>query len=522
MFQTLVNTILIMSVVGTIIYMVAYLLRSITMNFFDSTWHLYMTCITLLVFLLPISLVLNALKIDLLGFFTYSEKIIIQMGEGNYLENGMASLDVLLTSSNQSAAYLFYKALLENFVIWIKYIWISGVLVFSVLNLKHYIAFKKVVSSSYLIEDNLVQEVLNACKREIGVSRNIEISENKTLGTPILMGLFKSQIILPEGTLQASELELIFSHECIHLKRGHLWVKTLLICVSVIHWFNPLCLLLRKDVNRLCELACDEELVEKINYNERKKYAETIISMLDKRVGASGIVCSALSESSKNLKERLSKIFEYKKPKKGMRLLSLGVALSIVLLSVPVSGAVAHRVTNTFERNTLQTPVQDTIMEMHPVQVKGGDEVDEDSILASLPEANSDITLSWPIPSSKYVTAPFGKRYHPVSKEEFMHSGVDIAAQKGTEIVAAGSGEVIYSEWNDNFGYTIRIKHDDVYSTAYAHCSKLLVKSGDIVKSGQKIAEVGSTGKSTGPHLHFEVTKEGEIQDPLTYVNVPN
>ncbi|MBF4695893.1 M23/M56 family metallopeptidase [Fusibacter ferrireducens] len=522
MLQTLVNTIWIMSVVGAIVYTVTYLLRPITEKFFDSTWHLYMTCMILLVLLMPTSLVWNTSDIDLSGLRTYSEKIIFQIGEDHALESGMASLDVLSAPNTQNSVY---KALLENLVACIKYIWVGGVLVFSAINLKRYRAFKRLVKSSRLVEEHLLQEVLNSCKREIGIRRHVEILEHKTLSTPILVGLLKPRIILPEGTMQKSELELVFSHECIHLKRSHLWIKALLICVSIIHWFNPLCMLLRKDVNRLCELACDEELVEKIGYGKRKKYAATIIGMLDRKMEMSGVVYSAFNENAKNLKERLSKILDYKKPKKGIQFLSLGVALSIALFIIPISSAVAYEGMSTIGKNALkenevQIPVQETLISAQGEQTaEMADVAKQDSASTPLDESNSNITLSWPLPDHNIVTAPFGERQHPITKEAFVHSGIDIAAQRGTEILAAGSGEVVYSEWHDDFGYTIRIKHDDVYSTAYAHCSKLFVKSGDFVAMGQKIAEVGSTGKSTGPHLHFEVTQSGEVQDPLTYIN---
>ncbi len=524
MFQTIFNMILMMSIVGTIIYMTAYLLRAITMKIFDSTWHLWMTCVTLLFFLLPISLLLDVLKMDVLSFFVSPGKVpsvIFKLGEGNYIESGMASLDVLLISNTQRADFIFYKALLEKSVVFIKYIWISGVLIFSMLNFKRYREFKKIIKRSRLIGDGFVHDVLSASKQEIGISRKITLLENKFLGTPILMGLFKPQIVLPKVEIEAFELEYVFSHECIHLKRGHLWIKALLILVGIIHWFNPLCLLLKRDVNRLCELSCDEELVEKIHYNERKKYAQTIISMLDKRIGMSGIVYSALNENTQNLKERLSKILEYRKPKKGMRFFSVFVALIIALLSVPVSSAVAYRSPEPVMDGRIQSSgdLSDALFDLEKLH-PDGESAQAGFFMPTSPlKETEEMNFQWPLPRSNYVTSPFGTQHHPVTNEERFHSGVDVAAEKGADIVAAGSGEVIFSEWHDDYGYTIRIKHNDVYSTAYAHCSKLLVKAGDLVKAGQKIAEVGSTGKSTGPHLHFEITKDGELQDPLTYVN---
>ncbi len=99
------------------------------------------------------------------------------------------------------------------------------------------------------------------------------------------------------------------------------------------------------------------------------------------------------------------------------------------------------------------------------------------------------------------------------------HTGVDWRAPKGTTINASDGGKVIHAGWKGNYGYCVIIDHENGYQTYYAHCSKLIVKKGERVYQGQKIAEVGSTGRSTGPHLHFEVRYNGKHQNPLKYVN---
>ena len=95
---------------------------------------------------------------------------------------------------------------------------------------------------------------------------------------------------------------------------------------------------------------------------------------------------------------------------------------------------------------------------------------------------------------------------------------MDIAAPSGTEVRAADRGKVLISGWNGGYGYYIAIDHGNGLSTAYAHNSRLLVKEGDLVAQGQAIAKSGSTGLSTGPHLHFEVRKEGVPIDPADYL----
>jgi len=122
----------------------------------------------------------------------------------------------------------------------------------------------------------------------------------------------------------------------------------------------------------------------------------------------------------------------------------------------------------------------------------------------------------WPV--SGDITSYFGYRMHPILKKRKYHSGIDIAAGMGTPIKASDYGVVIFSGRNGGYGLMIVLDHGLGISTVYAHCSRLLVSKGETVSQGQIIAHVGSTGLSTGPHLHFEVRKDGVPVDPLNYI----
>jgi len=127
-------------------------------------------------------------------------------------------------------------------------------------------------------------------------------------------------------------------------------------------------------------------------------------------------------------------------------------------------------------------------------------------------------TMVWPCPSSYRVTSSFGMRKHPILRKYKMHTGIDIGAEKGASIVAANKGTVIMAQYDNSGGYgnMVVIDHGAGITTLYAHASKLCVKVGDEVKAGDVIAKVGSTGLSTGNHLHFEVRVNGEPKNPLS------
>lgn len=126
--------------------------------------------------------------------------------------------------------------------------------------------------------------------------------------------------------------------------------------------------------------------------------------------------------------------------------------------------------------------------------------------------------FTWPCPSSHTISSQFGYRIHPILGTKKLHNGIDIAAPYGSSIVAAGSGTVIAASYSSSMGNYVMISHGNGITTVYMHCSSLLVSSGQTVSKGQQIARVGSTGLSTGNHLHFSVMKNGSYVSPWDYL----
>lgn len=127
------------------------------------------------------------------------------------------------------------------------------------------------------------------------------------------------------------------------------------------------------------------------------------------------------------------------------------------------------------------------------------------------------------MPTMMPVAAPFnasgfGRRVDPFTGQWAMHEGIDFLADAGSPVAAAAGGVVVFAGFHPQYGYVIDIDHGNDLVTRYAHCSKLLVKEGDVVARGRKIAETGSTGRSTGPHLHFEVRFRGAAQNPAKFL----
>jgi murein DD-endopeptidase MepM/ murein hydrolase activator NlpD len=123
-----------------------------------------------------------------------------------------------------------------------------------------------------------------------------------------------------------------------------------------------------------------------------------------------------------------------------------------------------------------------------------------------------------PVTFGSWNASGFGWRIDPITGQMAVHEGIDFIAESGTPILAAAAGVVVTAEFQHAYGNMVEIDHGGDMLTRYAHASKLLVKVGQLVRSGEKIAEVGNTGRSTGPHLHFEVRHRGVAQNPAKFL----
>lgn len=149
------------------------------------------------------------------------------------------------------------------------------------------------------------------------------------------------------------------------------------------------------------------------------------------------------------------------------------------------------------------------------------DLVELEILLTAMQESNSQYiggTFAWPAPGYYTITSSYGMRLHPVIKVYRVHSGMDIGAPTGAYAIAANDGIVTKSTYSYSYGNMIMIDHGGGISTLYAHGSELLKQVGDVVKRGDPIMKIGSTGWSTGPHLHFEIRVNGSTIDPYPYV----
>ncbi|NND00735.1 MAG: M23 family metallopeptidase [Gammaproteobacteria bacterium] len=168
--------------------------------------------------------------------------------------------------------------------------------------------------------------------------------------------------------------------------------------------------------------------------------------------------------------------------------------------------------------DTEQVDIENAIVAIEQELALRESEISAVDFLLSRNNLESQQTPSgWPVEKG-WVSSNFGSRMHPMTGKKQFHQGVDIPGRVGAGVLAVADGVVRRSDKSGNYGWLVEIDHGDDYTTLYSHNSKNLVSEGQTVVKGQKVAEIGSTGRSTGPHVHFEVKKNNRQINPVKYL----
>ena len=345
--------------------------------------------------------------------------------------------------------------------------------------------------------------------------RDPRICVSNSRRAPLTFGVFRPTVLLPEDLpVGDAQFQLVLAHELAHIRRSDCLRKLLLTVCLCLYWWNPLVWLMVWLANRDMELACDEAVLRALGPDCKKAYALTLLDMAQ-RNPKSAPLCSGFAKSG--TEERIRAILSFKR-------IPAWVGICVAILFVLTASVF-----------TTQAVSPSAIPEMGPTVQE---EVPEENVAVSVPvseplpttppimpeqETESETQTRSEAPAyifpledtSAEVTNPYGWQEHPVTKQKSLHSGVDLAADYGTNVLAVADGTVLDCSYDAAFGYILTLEHEGGVQTQYAHLSEFLVKAGDAVRQGQIIAKTGGSGWTTGSHLHFGVLIDGETVDPL-------
>ena len=387
-------------------------------------------------------------------------------------------------------------------------------------------------------------------------SGNIYVCDD--IDSPFILGIVSPRIYLPSGMDEAAKKSVI-AHEKAHLRRRDHWWKPLGYLLLSVYWFNPFLWLAYALLCRDIEAACDEKVIENMDKESISSYSEALLSCA---VSRRMITACPVAFGETDVKGRIKNVLNYRKPAFWIVCLTviLCIGAAVCLLTDPAKKNDEEAVDSVYdplEKNdegaaesvyydgngkaykyqlTLTERVPDmdggityTVLTDDPdlgvdrireamfsssMTVTGFSVIDTDSF--------SDASWVWPCDSTT-VSSPFAERVYPVTGETLFHDEVDIAAEKGSSVYCAFPGEVVAAEYDSKLGNYVKILHltdtnhpGEIY-TCYSHLDRLDVGVGEVVYSGNAIGTVGSTGLSTGPHLAFSVTVDGEAVDPMDF-----
>lgn len=363
-------------------------------------------------------------------------------------------------------------------------VWAAGVLVLAVRAVWAY--------------RRLCRQVALACKTPDGCY------SGACVPAPFTLGIVRPRIYLPAG-LAGPMRAAVLLHERTHLRRGDPLIKPLFYAVACLHWFNPLAWLAFRQLEREMEAACDEAAVRGCDAAARNAYCETIL-----RYALQGrLAPGSLAFGQGSAKTRIVHLLRYRRlGGLALALCALGVGVSVT--ACMVQPTVAEATPETAET----TPA---LTELTPESAA----TPETAAVAFTPNTAGLPNLDDPAASPRFA-CPVDYTYISRYATDGSHRGDDLTAPKGTPVYAAQDGVVAEATFHYSYGNFVQLDHGQdagghSWTTLYGHMEDLAVQAGQVVKTGDLLGHVGSTGNSVGNHLHFEMLADGVLVQPRCF-----
>ena len=346
-----------LSVSGALLLLLILGLKPLYKNRFSKRWQYYIWIVVALRFLLPFTpdnAIVGSLfeKFDTVAItneIPTSPNILVPADTGNN------NAEPIQTNREINAA-----AMREPFnkYVCLFFIWSALALVLFVRKVTVYQGFIQYIKAGNKeVSDIKILNLLSDCEEKLNIKTRVELSCNPLIASPMLIGFFRPRIILPTHEWEDKELSYIFVHELIHYKQRDMFYKWLIQIVVCVHWFNPFVYLLEKEVNKSCELSCDEKVIAVLDDKEKREYGDTLISFLkSNNLYKSSLASVTLTEGAEQLKERLGAIMNFKSKTKTIRVLTVILTLFILSGAVLIGGYSVSAATDSKETSKSSIP----------------------------------------------------------------------------------------------------------------------------------------------------------------------
>ena len=314
-----IKILLSLSVSGALLLLLILGLKPLYKNKFSKRWQYYIWIVVALRFLLPFTpdtTIIGSLfeKFDTTAI---TNEIPTNPNVPVPADTGNSKAEPIQTNREITTAAM--REPVDKYVC-LFFIWSALALVLFVRKVTVYQGFIQYIKAGNKeVSDIKILNLLSDCEEKLKIKTRVELSCNPLIASPMLIGFFRPRIILPAHEWEDKELSYIFVHELIHYKQRDMFYKWLIQIVVCVHWFNPFVYLLEKEVNKSCELSCDEKVISILNEKAKREYGDTLISFLkSNNLYKSSLASVTLTEGAEQLKERLGAIMKFRKKSKAI------------------------------------------------------------------------------------------------------------------------------------------------------------------------------------------------------------
>jgi murein DD-endopeptidase MepM/ murein hydrolase activator NlpD len=383
------------------------------------------------------------------------------------------------------------------------FLWMTGAGISAGLYIRRRRKYVRFIRNASPVSDSKMDQLIEIWRSRFGIKRSIRVVASDGFLSPFTLGIFRPVIYVPNHLLEdmpRKYLESIIAHEMAHIRRfDELWML-IQNTLQILYFFHPVVWIANSRISFYRECICDHMVLTKHKISA-ETYGNSLLAIL--KINLFGSDClktvSGLGNQRKQFSSRIQNLKGAITMKKNSRIVFL---LAYCFLGIFLLPMAQGRLKTSDSEKATKTDSQCAEKKTEDIQ-------------------NIQIKLINPVPGSK-IAAHFGPLIDPFTHQERFHNAVDLRAVEGTEILAPADGTVLIAESSyekdQGYGKHILIDHGDGLQTQYAHLSEVLVEKGQSVRQGECIGKIGNTGKSTGPHLHFELLKEDTPLDPEKHI----
>lgn len=345
--------VMIMSVFAGILYLFLKVSSILTQRYFTATWHYYSYLLICSMFIIPFYKLITLFDLNFTsGKSEVESESFVGVAES---VSQIANIPAFFNVENQPSSLSLVSSIVAGYL---PYILMSGTLIYlGVVLLQSYRLNRLISTLCELTMDIQVLGILSECKKKLNITKEISVYISPFITSPFLYGVFRPKVIMPSLDFKKEEYQHVLMHELTHYKRRDVWVKYFLIVINSLHWFNPLAYMIRRDIDKYCEMSCDENIVILMNTNERRQYCKLLLNVLWHAADQKTKLYSAFTDKQSNIERRVNMIMRTDgiRRKRWIRMTAILVTLSFAIVGSIVA----------YAANESSTKAAESVVEHH-------------------------------------------------------------------------------------------------------------------------------------------------------------